>query len=218
MSPRNDDSDRARRRRLRTAIATSNGAGALTGALTQVIVSDPTISALVGTFVAGATADLMLQAAVARDEHHAVGDDELDALEGEDELADTLELEQFVEHDAVNYEDAELEQDVGEHRVDEHGVEVVEHHGGEQDAEDEDGDGHDGDAAGAHPARHAHGRRLRDTGHGYARCTTHHHAQPDTTPRPQRETTPHHLRHRHLRRAGQRFVHRYHQRDNGQQT
>ncbi|MFJ4362181.1 hypothetical protein ACIP25_38540 [Streptomyces massasporeus] len=82
MSRTNGSDDAYRKLRLRLAIATSNAAGAVSGTITQAIVADPVLSLLVGTFMAGGVADLMLQAAIAAEESPA----ELEAGDTEDDV------------------------------------------------------------------------------------------------------------------------------------
>ncbi|MFD5912659.1 hypothetical protein ACFWHL_28445 [Streptomyces massasporeus] len=82
MSRTNGSDDAPRKLRLRLAIATSNAAGAVSGTITQAIVADPMLSLLVGTFVAGGVADLLLQAAIAAEESAA----ELDVEANEDDV------------------------------------------------------------------------------------------------------------------------------------
>lgn len=59
MSPAS--SNRKKRWRLALAAASANGAGAVAGFGTQALISDPVVSTMVGTFVGGTTAELLLQ-------------------------------------------------------------------------------------------------------------------------------------------------------------
>ncbi|MFF3208324.1 hypothetical protein [Streptomyces sp. NPDC002962] len=199
MSPSNNDPNRAHRKRLRRAILTANGAGAVSGAITQAICSDPTIALLVGTFVSGTVADGLLQVAVAHDEPDTDTDVDVD---GEAEVADV--------HGALG---RETERDVRD--------------GGQLDLEldDRDADGRDGDARElrAGDAAHGHRRHRGAAGNGYARCAEGEGHQPGARQpyipaRRQPETAPQNPRHRHLHRGGQRFVRRLQERAGGQQA
>ncbi|MDR6980066.1 hypothetical protein J2X68_006804 [Streptomyces sp. 3330] len=195
MSPSNNDPNRAHRKRLRRAILTANGAGAVSGAITQAICSDPTIALLVGTFVSGTVADGLLQVAVAHDERDT-------DVDGEAELAD--------DHGAPGREAEGEVRDDG--RLD-------------LELDGRNADGRDGDAheLRTRDAAHGHRRHRGTAGHGYARCAEGEEHQPGarqpyTPARRQPETAPQNPRHRHLHRGGQRFVRRLQKRAGGQQA